>query len=124
MKTLRWKNRYLTGQPQADQERRALVECLNGFVQAAKKKEHCQELDSFMEGTLIQLEQELSKDSVNADLVTSIRSQLLASFPLQTHSSTACKQCGVCDLAEKRVSEHIQSSAQCLGMGVHEPSTS
>ncbi|CAK0755294.1 conserved hypothetical protein [Gammaproteobacteria bacterium] len=118
MKTLRWKNRYLTGQPQADQERRAFVECLNGFVQAAKQKEHCQELDGFMEDMLTHLEQELSKNPADADLVTNIRKQLLTAFPLQTRSSTACRQCGVCDLAEKRVSEHIRSSAQCLG--VHE----
>ncbi|CAK0781470.1 conserved hypothetical protein [Gammaproteobacteria bacterium] len=117
MKTLRWKSRYLTGETGIDQKNRALVDCLNGFVQAAKQREHCQDIETLLEELVAKLENILTENPAAADLIAEIRAPLICALPLPTRKTPACRKCDICDLAEQRIAQHIHSSAQCLGMG-------
>jgi len=116
MKTLRWKNRYLTGNTGIDQQNRALVDCLNGFISATKQREHCQDIENLLEDLSVKLESILTEDPVVADLIAQIKIPLISALPLPTRQTPACRKCDICDLAEQRIAQHIHSSVQCLGM--------
>lgn len=116
MKPLRWKNFYLTGKAEIDQQNRALVECLNGLINAAKQREHCQEIENLLEDITAQLENTLLENPGIENLIGQIKSSLVSSLPLPTHNQSACRKCDICDLAQHKIAQHIQSSAQCLGI--------
>jgi hypothetical protein len=116
MKNLRWKSRYLTGTPEVDQQNRALVECLNGFIQAAKQREHCQEIEGLLEESVVRLEHFLSEKPIAADLTSRMKTSLINSLPMPTWGTPACRKCDICDLAEQRIAQHIKSSVECLGI--------
>lgn len=115
MKNLRWKSRYLTGIPDVDHQNRALVDCLNGFIQAAKQREHCQEIEGLLEESVTRLENLLSEKPIATDLTARIRTSFINSLPMPTWGTPACRKCDICDLAEQRIAQHIESSVQCLG---------
>ena len=116
MKTLRWKSRYLTGTFEVDQKNRALVDCLNGFIQAAKQREHCKEIENLLEDSVARLENSLSEQPIATDLTAQLRTSFISSLPMPTWGTPACRKCDICDLAEQRVAQHIESSVQCLGV--------
>jgi len=116
MKAVRWKNRYLSGNADTDHQNRALVECLNGLINATKQREHCQEIEKLLEDTTAQLEKTLSENPGVENLLGQTKSSLLKSLPLPSHGQSACRKCDICDLAQNRIAQHIQSSAQCLGI--------
>ena len=117
MKNLRWKNRYLTGKADIDQQNRALVDCLNSFMNAAKQREHCQEIERLLEDLATQLETLLAETPDAADLIAQIRAPLIEALPLPTYKTPACRKCDICDLAEHKIAQHIHTPAQCLGIG-------
>ncbi|CAK0754374.1 hypothetical protein CCP3SC1_2340001 [Gammaproteobacteria bacterium] len=116
MKIIRWKGRYLTGETGVDQRNRALVDCLNGFINATKQREHCQDVENLLNDLAVKLEGILTKDPMVADLIAQIRDSLMESLPLPTRKTPACRKCDICDLAEQRIAQHIHASVQCLGM--------
>jgi hypothetical protein len=116
MKTIRWKSRYITGKPEIDKRNKALVDCLNGFIQATKQREHCQDIENLLEESSLKLESILSDDPVAANLTEQIKTKLITSLPMPTRNTPGCRKCDICDLAEQRIAQHIQSSAQCLGI--------
>ena len=125
MKPLRWKNRYLTGTLEIDKNNRALVDCLNGFINAAKQREHCQEIEKLLEDISVELENLLLENPGMSDLVGQIKNSLMSYLPLPTRNQPACRKCDICDLAEMKIASHIHSSAQCLGILAKEnPSSS
>ncbi len=116
MKNLRWKPRYLTGQADIDQQNRALVDCLNGFMNAAKQREHCEEIETLLEEMAITLEGLLAETPGAADIIAQIRGTMANALPLATRTTPGCRKCDICDLAEQKVAQHIHASAHCLGM--------
>ncbi len=67
-----------------------------------------------LERNLSQAEQALLQPAPNPDLGQAFARQLLASLPLRPYGSSACRQCGLCDLAQQKVAEHLQAPAGCL----------
>jgi len=115
MRLLRWKNRYNTGDIETDQNNKKFVECVNRLMGAADEREHCQE----MEGLLAQLSSEvtikLTADQETAQRMTQeFYGKLVNKLPLETYETPACHKCGLCDLAQEQLAEHLQAPLQCL----------
>ena len=51
---------------------------------------------------------------MDVDLSAEFGCRLRASLPLGAYGSTACRQCGLCDLAQQKIAEHLEVPAQCL----------
>lgn len=114
MRPLRWKSRYRIGDAEIDRRNRAFVDCLNSLIQAAGQREHCQEMENFIGRFSTRAEKVLEDRSTAADLAVEFGRHLLASLPLDSYGSTACRECGLCDLAQKKVAEHLEPATQCL----------
>jgi hypothetical protein len=114
MRPLRWKSRYQTGDAETDRRNRAFLDCLNGLIDAAGQREHCREMEDFLGRFCTEAEQILRDRPTDRDLSAKFGRRLLAALPLGTYGSTACRQCGLCDLAQKKVAEHLETPAQCL----------
>lgn len=114
MRPLRWKSRYKTGDAEADRRNRAFVDCLNSLINAAGQREHCQEMEDFIGRFGAEAEQILRAKPTDRDLSAEFGRRLLASLPLSTYDSTSCRQCGLCDLAQEKIAEHLKAPAQCL----------
>jgi len=113
MRPLRWKSRYQTGDPEVDRRNRAFVNCLNNLIQAAAQREHCQEMDDFLARFTAEAEQSLRDRPSDRDLATEFGQRLLASLPLDTYAGSACRRCGLCDLARQEAAEQLEA-AGCL----------
>lgn len=115
MRLLRWKARYNTGEAEIDKNNKKFVECVNRLIEAADEREHCQE----MEVLLNELSQDVTA-KLAADKATALRmtqtfyAKLLNTLPLQTYGTNACRKCGLCDLAQAQLAEHLQAPLQCL----------
>jgi hypothetical protein len=114
MRPLRWKSRYQTGDAETDRRNRAFVDCLNGLIEAAGQREHCGEMEDFLDRFSAEAERILRNRPTDRDLSAEFGRRLLASLPLGSYAGTACRQCGLCDLAQKKVAEHLEAPAQCL----------
>ena len=114
MRPLRWKSRYQTGDAQADRRNRAFVDCLNSLINAAGQREHCQEMEDFIGRFSAEAEQILSDRPTDRDLRAEFGHRLMDSLPLTTYGSTSCRQCHLCDLAQKRIAENLKDPAECL----------
>jgi len=114
MRQLRWKSRFRTGNASADQRNRAFVECLNKLINAAGQREHCQEMEEFVNGFSSDAEKALQENPSDRDLSQEFGRRLLTSLPLGPYGSNACRKCGLCDLAQKQVATHLEPPAQCL----------
>ena len=114
MRPLRWKSSYQTGDGEADRRNRAFVDCLNSVINAAGQREHCREMEDFISRFSAEVEQLLQAHPADGDLSAAFGSRLRASLPLSPYGSTACRQCGLCDLAQQRIAEHLEVPAQCL----------
>ncbi len=114
MHPLRWKSRYQTGDAETDRRNRAFVDCLNSLIQAAGQREHCREMEDLIAGFSAEVEQRLQKRPFEGDLSAEFGRRLRASLPLSAYRGTACRQCGLCDLAQNKIAEHLDAAAQCL----------
>jgi hypothetical protein len=114
MRPLRWKSRFQTGDAETDRQKRAFFECLNSLVIASGQREHCHEMEDFLGRNLAEAEQALLNPATRPDLGREFAAQLLGSLPLSPYGSPACRQCGLCDLAQRKVAEHLDVPAQCL----------
>ncbi|MGE5153005.1 MAG: hypothetical protein ACM3ST_03225 [Bdellovibrio bacteriovorus] len=114
MRPLRWKSRYQTGDAETDRRNRAFVDCLNTLIRHAGEREHCREMEEFIERFAAEAEQMLLERQTGRDLSTDFAHRLLASLPLPPFGGTSCRQCGLCDLAQQKIAAHLEPSVQCL----------
>ena len=114
LRPLRWKHRYQTGDKEVDRRNRAFVDCLNSLIDAAGQREHCQEMEDFISRFGAEAEQLLQEAGTDRDLGAEFGRRLLDALPLSPYGGTSCRQCGLCDLAQHKVAEHLEAPAQCL----------
>lgn len=114
MRTLRWKSRYRTGNAEVDRRNRAFVDCLNGLIEAADLREHCREMEEFLAHFIADADEILQAHPTDRDLGTDFGRRLLAAIPLGTYGSSACRQCGLCDLALEKIADHLEGPSRCL----------
>ena len=114
MRPLRWKSRYQTGDAETDRRNRAFVDCLNTLIAAAGQREHCKEMDDFVVHLLNEAERMLLERPEDHALKVELAHRLLASLPLDPYGGTSCRTCGLCDLAQEEIAEHMELPARCL----------
>lgn len=114
MRPLRWKSRYQTGDAVVDRRNREFVDCLNNLITAAGQGEHCQEMEEFVDRFSAEAERILESGATDRDLSAEFGRRLLDSLPLSSYGSSACRQCGLCDLAQQKIAKHLQAPAECL----------
>lgn len=114
MRPLRWKSRFTTGDPETDRQKRAFLDCLNSLTTAAGQREHCQEMEDFLSRNQTAAEQALLNPTPDQALGPNFARKLLGALPLGTYGSPACRTCGLCDLAQQKVADHLQAPAECL----------
>lgn len=114
MRPLRWKSRFQTGDPETDRQKRAFFDCLNRLVSAAGQREHCREMEEFLSQRLAWAEQSLQERTIQHDLGSEFAQGLLGSLPLAPYGSPACRECGLCDLAQRQIAEHLRAPVACL----------
>ncbi len=114
MRPIRWKSRYLTGDADADRRNREFVDCLNSLIAATGQREHCREMEEFIGRFSAEAERMLLERRGDRDLSAEFGRRLGASLPLGPYGGTSCRQCGLCDLAQQRIAEHLQAPARCL----------
>jgi hypothetical protein len=114
MRLLRWKTRYQVGNAEIDGRNRAFVDCFNSLIKAAGQREHCREMEDFIGRFSAEAERMLHEHSNSAGLGADFGHRLSDSLPLSTYGSTACRKCGLCDLAQQKIAEHLEAPAECL----------
>jgi len=114
MRPLRWKSRYQTGDAETDRRHRAFLDCLNNLITAAGQREHCQEMEDFIDRFSAEADQILRERPAGRDLSAEFGQRLQAALPLPASGSSACRECGLCDLARQKVAEHLAAPARCL----------
>ena len=114
MRPLRWKSRYRTGDPESDRGNRAFLDCLNRLISTAGQREHCREMEEFIGQFSAEAEEALEEHPTGRDLRREFGRRLLASLPLAPYGGTACRKCGLCDLARQEIAEHLNPPAECL----------
>lgn len=115
MRTLRWKNRYMTGEGDVDRRNKKFVCCLNQLVEAAGQQEHCREMEHFIADLCAAAESQLQSGGERAEgMIAGFYPHLVESLPLTTYAGAACRQCGLCDLAMAKIAEHLKTSLECL----------
>lgn len=114
MRPLRWKTRFQTGDDSTDRQKRAFFDCFNSLINAAGHREHCQEMEDFLNRNLHQAEKALLDPGPQLHLGQEFARQLLDALPLSPYGSPACRQCGLCDLAQRKVALHLQAPVACL----------
>ena len=116
MRPLRWKSRFRTGDAEADRRNREFIDCVNKLINAADQREHCREMEDFISQVSTEAESMLQDHDqpANLDPKREFGRRLLASLPLGPYGGNACRECGLCDLAEEQISEHLEAPAQCL----------
>jgi hypothetical protein len=114
MRPLRWKTRYRTGDSGIDGQNRAFVDCFNSLINAAGTREHCQEMEDLIGGFGAEAEKKLQDHSAGGNLVAEFGRRLLASLPFSSYDGPSCRQCGLCDLAQHKIAEHLKAPAECL----------
>lgn len=115
MRPLRWKSRYATGDEVTDRGYKQFVSCLNQLMEAADRREHCQEMEQFMSRLSADAEACLRMGGESARaVITEFYRRFAGALPLTAHTTTACRQCGLCDVAEARIAPHLEASLACL----------
>lgn len=114
MRPLRWKSRYQTGDAETDRRNRAFVDCLNTLIVAAGQREHCREMEEFVLRLVSEAEEMLLERPGDHALKAELAHRLLASLPLAPYGGTSCRTCGLCDLAQEEIAEHMELPARCL----------
>lgn len=114
MRPLRWKSRYQTGDPETDRRNRAFVGCLNTLIQASGQREHCREMEEFIEGFAAEADRILLQRHTGSDLGADFGRRLIATLPLGPYGGTSCRRCGLCELAEQKIAARLEGPIQCL----------
>lgn len=115
MRSIRWKNQYTQRDPEINRRNKRLVGCFNQLMEAAEKKEHCQEMEQFLTEVGAELEADLQQHQVDAKLANDVFfTRMVKALPLQPYGSPACRQCGLCDTAQAKIAEHLQDPINCL----------
>jgi hypothetical protein len=114
MRLLRWKDRFRTGDVAADRRNRAFVDCLNKLINASSQRERCREVEELIEQFRFEAEQTLRERPANRDLKHEFGSRLLSSLPLSPFGGPACRECGLCNLELKQVTEQLEAPGRCL----------
>lgn len=114
MRLLRWKGRYLTGDASADRRHRAFVDCLNTLIKTAGQREHCREMEDFIDRFSSEADETLQEHPADRNLKDEFGRRLLAYLPLDPFGGNACRKCGLCDIEQGQVAEHLEVAAQCL----------
>ena len=114
MRPIRWNSRYRSGDAETDRRNRAFVDCLNSLIDAAGRREHCREMEDVIARLSAEAQQVLQTRPTDSDLSAEWGLRLRAVLPLSPHDSTACRQCGLCDLAQQKIAEHLEAPARCL----------
>ena len=114
MRPIRWNSRYRSGDAETDRRNRAFVDCLNSLIDAAGQREHCQELEDVIALFSAEAQQLLEAHPADTDLSAASGRRLRALLPLSPYDSAACRQCGLCDLAQQKIAEHLEAPARCL----------
>jgi hypothetical protein len=117
MRLIRWNHRFRTGDTSADRRNRAFVDCLNQLINASSQREHCREVEELIDQFRSEAEQTLRERPADRDLKHELGSRLLASLPLGAFGGPACRECGLCNLERKQVSEQLAAPAKCLFEG-------
>lgn len=97
-----------------DRRNRAFVECLNTLIQGAGQREHCREMEEFIEGSVAEAEQMLRERRTDPSPGAEFGRRLLERLPLGPYGGTSCRQCGLCDLAQQRIAAHLAAPVECL----------
>jgi hypothetical protein len=115
MRPLRWKNQYATGHHAIDQRNKHFMGCLNQLMATAGQREHCQEMEQFLSGLGANLEAHLASHGTQQPaFITEFYPIIVAALPLTPYGTGACRKCGLCDLAQAKMAEHLQSPLDCL----------
>jgi hypothetical protein len=114
MRPLRWKSRYQSGDAEGDRRNRAFLDCLNSLIAAAGPREHCREMEDFIAQFSAEADRILQERPANRDLADEFGRRLRAALPLIAYGSTSCRRCGLCDLAQQKIAEHLEAPARCL----------
>ncbi len=114
MRPLRWKSRYRTENAAADRRNREFVDCLNSLITAAGQREHCREMEDFVDQCSSEAEKVLQAHPADRDLNQEFGDHLLASLPLDPFGGNACRKCGLCEVKEKKIAKHLEVPMQCL----------
>lgn len=114
MRTLRWKSRYRSGNAAADRRNREFVDCLNGLIVATGQREHCREMEDFIDRCSAEAEEMLQAHPADRDLNQELGRRLLASLPLDPFGGNACRKCGLCEVKQEKVATHLEGPIRCL----------
>jgi hypothetical protein len=114
MRPVRWKGRFRTGNVSADRRNRAFVDCINGLINAAGRREQCGEMEEFIDQFSSAAEQTLQERPANRDLKREFGSSLLASLPLGPFGGNACRKCGLCNVKREQAPDHLAVPVQHL----------
>jgi len=114
MRPLRWKGSFRTGNASADRRNRAFVDCFNRLINAVGQREHCRDMEEFIDQFSSEAEKTLQERPVDRDLKHEFGSRLSTSLPLDPFGGNACRKCGLCHVEEEQVPEHLEDPAQCL----------
>lgn len=115
MRLLRWKSRYASGDLEADRHNKKFVACLNKLMDAAGRREHCREMDEFIDSLGAEVEHQLSHGHEAArTMIRGFHDRLVGALPLRTYSTSACRKCGLCEVAQAQIAEHLHAPLSCL----------
>ena len=110
MRRIRWKSKYLTGEPKSDDRNKRLVAILHELYESLRAKEHCQDMEELY-GDLAELtERRLSSRELAASGAASddaVGRLIRSGLPLEALDTPACRHCDLCDLTETRVTNWL-----------------
>jgi len=115
MSRLRWKSSYLTGRADVDERNKAVVALLTDLGLALKSKEHCQDMNELYADLVGVVAERLSGGAEAAAAQTevagsdaTIRHLVEKRLPLPARTTPACRECGLCDLLDEKVTEWLK----------------
>lgn len=116
MRHIRWKNKYLTGDPASDERNRSLVALVSDLGHELGRKEHCQDMNELyaelVQITARRLETMADEPAAATESDAKLGEMLRNGFPLAARSTPACKECGLCDLMEERMRDWLPAENQ------------
>lgn len=114
MRLLRWKGRFRTGDASTDRRNRAFVDSLNKLIKTAGQREHCREMEEFVDEFSSDADKVLQERPSDPDLNREFGRRLLAALPLSPFGGNACRECGLCAVNQEQVPEHLAEPTRCL----------
>ncbi len=94
MRRIRWKSKYLTGEPKSDDRNKRLVAILHELYESLRAKEHCQDMEELY-GELAELtERRLSSREVaSSGAASRLDSRFSVSLAKSPYNSSMSWQC-------------------------------